>query len=142
MKYEQNGPSAVVLKNVGGLNSAPNLIATGPSATGDLHVENARIWTAINRPINLFVRGSNREGSSASITGGAKAWIFGDNLEVHDDKGTPFMTINGSTVEILAGALDNLATGGRYNASTGPAHYAATNSKLSIVMPGVHRGGA
>ncbi len=142
INYEQNGPSTVVLKNAGGLNSAPNKATTGPNATGDVHLENCRVQILINQPINLFARGTNREGSSASIAGGATAWIFGDNVEAHDGKGDPYLTVTGSTLEVLAGALDNLATAGRFNSTTGAAHYDATDSRLSIVVPGVHRGSA
>jgi hypothetical protein len=141
--FEQNGPDAMVLRNVGAIGSSPGGVTTGLSATGDLYVDNASgRLVDISRPINAYLRQLNREGRGASVSGGATAWIFGENLETHDDKGDPYMTISGSTVEILAGSWDNLADLGRFNSQSGPAAYAATNSRLSIVVPGSYRNGA
>jgi hypothetical protein len=142
--WEQNGPRTMVVEHMGPVGTKPGKITTGPLATGPIFAENyaASNRFEITRPVDVYIRQSNREGQPSSFTGGARVWIFGDNLEMHDDKGSPYMTITGSTVEILAGAMDNLATGGRFNSTTGTAHYNATNSRLSVVVPGVLRGTA
>ena len=142
--FEQNSSRTMVVENMGPIGTKPGKITTGASATGPIFLENyaASNRFEITRPVDVFIRQSNREGQPSTISGGARVWIFGDNLEMHDDRGNPYLTITGSTVEILAGAMDNLATGGRFNSTTGTAHYAATNSRLSVVVPGVYRGTA
>ncbi|WP_324275662.1 hypothetical protein [Blastococcus brunescens] len=61
---------------------------------------------------------------------------------MHDDKGNPFLTVSGSTLEVLAGTWDNLADAGRFNSTTGPAIYDVTDSRVSVVIPGVYRSAA
>jgi hypothetical protein len=141
--FEQNGPDAMVIRNVGALGTTPGHVIDGTSATGAVFVDNAsgRLLT-IDRPISVYARQLNREGRGAAISGGATVWVFGDNLEMHDGKGNPFLTVSGSTAEILAGAWDNLADAGRYNSTTGTAVYDVTDSRVSIVIPGVYRNAA
>lgn len=134
---EHNSAAAVTIRNMGPLGTAPGNVTDGASATGDLFLENVggRV-TNLDRPINVFGRHFGREGRSASYTGGATVRLLGENLEMHDGK-APFMTANGVTLEVIGGAADNLATGGTFNSTTGPALFDATGSTLSIVQTGV-----
>jgi hypothetical protein len=143
LDFEQNGPDAMVVRNVGALGTVPGDVIDGASATGAVFLDNAsgRLLT-IDRPISVFARQLNREGRGATFSGGATVWLFGDNLEMHDGKGEPFLTTTGSTMEVLAGAWDNLADAGRFNSTTGTAIYDVTDSRVSVVIPGVHHGAA
>ncbi|WP_324275663.1 hypothetical protein [Blastococcus brunescens] len=67
---EQNGPDAMVVRNVGALGSTPGEVIDGTSATGPVFVDNAsgRLLT-IDRPISVYARQLNREGRGAAISG-------------------------------------------------------------------------
>lgn len=142
LTLEQNGPDAMVLTDLGAVGTAPGDITTGASATGDVFVdENGGQTYSITRPVRFFVRDADREGRTGNVSGGATAWLLGDNVEAHDGH-TPFFTVTGSTLEVAGGAWDNLATGGAFNSTTGTAAYTATNSRMSVLEPGVYLSGA
>lgn len=143
LDMEQNSSRTVAVENMGAVGATPGDLTTGISATGDLFLENSsgRVVT-IDEPIQAFIRQLNREGRAASVSGGATVWMMGDNLEMHDDKGSPFFPITGSTLEVLGGAMDNLAGGGRFTPTTSAPLYDATGSTVSIVQPGVVEGAA
>jgi hypothetical protein len=139
----KNSSDTLVVRHIAVSNpvSGPNTIDTGPNASGDIFMEDfgVRVILHTDRPVNVWARQMNRERSAWSINGGAKVWLFGDNVEAHDTYGSQMdMVVNGSTLEVIGGAFDALDFTNAYP-STGKAIYQGNNSNISVVIAGFMR---
>jgi hypothetical protein len=138
-----DGAGDLVVRNIGPVSgSGSATLTTGAAAAGSLYLENwgphARI--NISRPVHVWARQMNREGQSWTISGGAVVWVAGDNVETASGRGHPEVRVTGSTYELIGGAWDNLGDSTSY-ATSDVAVYQITDSRVSLLIPGLMRNG-
>lgn len=130
---EHNSNATVVLRNIG---AGPITdITTGPSATGDLFMENIGPHPLVNlsADINVWIRQLNRE-RRPFTNSGATVWNFGENNEFKPGpRWGQSLTTNGGMTEIIGGAVDIQKA--VVTAAEGP-FVRAEDSEISVVMAG------
>jgi hypothetical protein len=140
---EHDGAGTTAIRHLGpiGGGGGSSTVTTGPNATGTLFLENwgPHAKAVIDRPVQVWGRQINREGADLLISGGAVVWLLGDNVESSPGRGHPDVVATDATLEVIGGSWDNL---GESYPRTGDAVYQATDSRISILLPGLSRRGA
>jgi hypothetical protein len=142
---EHDGAGTTAIRHLGSIGGGggSSTVTTGPNATGNLFLEDwgPHAKGVIDRPVHVWGRQINREGADITISGGAVVWLLGDNVETSPGRGHPDMIVTDATLEVVGGSWDNLGDVGAYP-SNGSAVYQATESRISILIPGLSRRGA